>query len=103
MSKKVIFAITDRKYRRHMILLGDWHFHPECSSWPKADYVEEDSRNFEELCLECMRRQLGRTSNSNPEPQIHSQSPRDGQRNNSSPSAGTISKKWIIIRGLKSR
>lgn len=44
-----------RSYRKHSILSGEWHFHPQCSRWPETDYVEEDFPYSEEFCLECVK------------------------------------------------
>jgi hypothetical protein len=56
-----MLEFRDPKYRKQQILLGDWHFHPECPHWPKADYVEKDLLlDHDELCFECTRHQLRR-------------------------------------------
>lgn len=46
-----------KSFRQHAVLLGNWHFHPQCSHWPKADYIEDIiPPDPKEVCVECMTR-----------------------------------------------
>jgi len=42
-------------YRKDPSRFDDWHFHPDCPSWPKAGYVEKVLPPTKEaLCLDCV-------------------------------------------------
>jgi hypothetical protein len=43
------------KYRRSIDRLDEWHFHPECHSWPEVNYLEQSEiPDPEELCPTCV-------------------------------------------------
>ena len=44
------------RYRKRKRLGEDWHFHPNCSRWPEADYRETAFPRLDEiLCSECVK------------------------------------------------
>lgn len=43
------------EYRKRAGRFEEWHFHPDCPDWPRADYIHETQiPRPEELCLQCI-------------------------------------------------